>query len=219
LQEQEYPVHSPEEKRMTRDESDPSKEASSSAPTADNLRESNLKVYDRILATVSVIGLIIGGVWGLYSHFQQKAAEALQRDQEIELRKHELDLLIFQEKKEAYLALCDAACEVVACQDRAEVAERSRAFRKLFYGRAHIIADPDPEVSDKKIEFNNKLTSYLTGEDKGSTKAPFLYFGSAALNLTKVCRKHIDPRQLSSLDKPGIDSPSGETKAKGPAGE
>ncbi len=114
------------------------------------------------------------------------------------------DLLIFQERKEAYLALCDAACEVVACKDRQEVVDRSRAFRKMFYGRAHIIADPDPVVGDMKVAFNNKLTSYLTGDDKETDKSPYLYFGGAALNLTKSCRKHIDPRQLSSLDKPGV---------------
>lgn len=196
----------------------PLEKTTSEQPSPSEIRESNLKVYDRVLATVSILGIVSGGIWGFYSHIQQRVAEASQKDKEIELRKHELDLLIFQERKEAYLALCDAACEIVACKDRQEVAERSRAFRKMYYGRAHIIADPDPVVGDMKVAFNNKLTSYLTGDDKESTKSPYLYFGGAALDLTKSCRKHIDPRQLSSLGQPGVSMGNESSNKKDESG-
>ncbi len=189
------------------------------APSPNEVRESNLKVYDRILATISILGIVFGGIWGFYSHLQQrvaeakqsekqKLAEAKQKDEEIQLRKHELDLLIFQEKKDAYYALCDAACDIVACRNRKEVEERSRVFLKMYFGRAHIIAEADSAVSKKKIDFKNRLMSYLDGEDKASTEAPFDYFGEYAFELTKACKKHVDPRQLATLESAPVASPA-----------
>jgi hypothetical protein len=172
-------------------------------------REARLKVYDRMLATVSALGLLMGGVWAVYTYSQarhkeveQKAAEAKQaaelREKEIQLRKQELDLQVFKERKETYYALCDAACEIVACRNRKEVEERSQAFLKMYYGRAHIIAEGDPDVSAKKIAFKKKLMEYLEGESKDSMESPFTFFGTVAFDLTKTCQKHMDPRTLGA---------------------
>jgi hypothetical protein len=195
------------------------------APPSPEAREARLKVYDRVLATVSALGLIVGGVWAVYTHsesrrkeLEQKTAEAKrdaelreqaaqqkavesQRDaalkeRELQLRKQELDLLVFKERKEAYYALCDAACEIVACRDRKEVEERARGFLRLYYGRAHIIAEADPEVSAKKIAFKDRLMEYIEGDAKESNVSPFTFFASAAFDLTKACRRHVDPRSL-----------------------
>jgi hypothetical protein len=184
----------------------PSDGGSPPNPTTDAL-DIRLKVYDRLLASVSALALIIGGCWGLFNYFDTKKKEASaaeeqhrqtadQKERELQLRKHELDLMVFKERKEAYLALCDAACEIVACRDRKEVEERSRAFLKMYYGRAHIIAEADPEVSGKKIAFKNKLMEYL---ESNNTESPFGYFGSAAFELTKACRKYVDPRGLDYI--------------------
>jgi hypothetical protein len=180
-------------------------------------REAKLKVYDRILATVSAIGLILGGIWGVYTYAEtrrketeqradqaasekiQRQKEAEQKDREIQLRRDELDRQVFTERKATYLTLSDAACEVVACRDRKEVEERSKIFLKLYFGRAHIIAEGDSEVEDCKIAFKDLIFKYLNGKDRDSTKIPFDYFGDAAYKLTKACKVHIDPRSKSNL--------------------
>jgi hypothetical protein len=173
-------------------------------------REEKLKLYDRVLATVSALGLIVGGVWGVYTYshtrqreIDQKSEEAKRagelKGKEILLRKHELDLMIFKERKEAYFALCDAACEIAACRDRKEVVDRSRAYLQLYYGRAHIIADSDDDVSEKKVAFKERLMEYLYGKSKDSTELPFTFFGNDAYALTHACRKHVDPRSLATI--------------------
>jgi hypothetical protein len=160
------------------------------------VREANLKLYDRILASISAIGLIAGGIWGLVTYSESKKQESEHKASEIELRKYELDLSIFKERKEAYYALCDAACDIAASHDRNDVIERSREFLKLYNGRAHIIAEGDNDVFDKKIAFQKKLMSYLKG--KNIADSPYDYFESAAYQLTMACRKHTDPRTLET---------------------
>lgn len=150
-------------------------------------REAKLKVYDRILATVSALGLVIGGCWGLYTYSRATYGEA-------QHRKDELKRLIFNERKDVYLLLCDAVCDIVACRNRNEVEEKSRSFLKLYAGRAHIIAEPDSDVSKMKIAFKNRLMDYLEGEHKTSKTLPFHFFVNTALDLTDACRKNIDPR-------------------------
>jgi hypothetical protein len=124
--------------------------------------------------------------------------EADNREKELQLRKRELDLAIYKERKEVYYALCDAASDIAASRDRKEVTERARAFLKLFNVRAHILACDELDVSSQKVWFLLKLKQYLEGEDKESTVSPFDYFGQAALDLTGACRKHLDLREIAN---------------------
>jgi hypothetical protein len=162
--------------------------ASSSTPAVNtkDTFEAKLKIFDRILATITAIGVIVGGVWGLYNHF------GLQHEAN-QLWQNEIDLMVFKEKKETYLALIDAAGEIIACKNRQEVSEKAPLFLKLYLGRAHVIADADSEVRDKKIAFKEKLDTYL--KDK-INESPFKYFGSAALALTNACKVYVDPNTL-----------------------
>ena len=159
---------------------------SSSVVEVGSALESNLKIYDRILATVTALGVVIGGLWGLYNHFE------LQRHAN-ELRQREFKLMVFKEKKDAYMALIDAAGEIVASKNRQEVSENASQFLKLYLGRAHVIAEADSNVSSMKIAFKNKLDTYLKGQ---IDEDPFIYFRSTALALTNACRTHVDPRTL-----------------------
>jgi hypothetical protein len=168
-----------------------STEASPSAPAGNgrDAFEAKLKLYDRVLATLTALGLILGGVWGVYTYF------GIQH-QTIELRERELAFMVFNEKKHAYLALIDAAAEITASKNRQEVSEKAPLFLKLYYGRAHVIAEADRNVSKKKVTFRNKLMKYL--EDKIDTP-PHEYFGGAALALTKACQVHVDPRTIEEI--------------------
>ncbi|MEI8380620.1 MAG: hypothetical protein WCJ09_10855 [Planctomycetota bacterium] len=155
--------------------------------------EIRLKVYDRVLATVSALGLIFGGAWSLFEY-------ASSRTHENELRTRELNLAIFRERRDTYFAISDAASDIAASRSREDVIERSRAFLKLYNGRAHLLAEIDSDVKSSKIEFKNLLFEYLDGKDKNTTESPFDYFGAAAYQLTKACSRHLDPRGLDPIE-------------------
>ena len=144
--------------------------------------DAKLKLYDRILASITAFGVIVGGSWAMYTHF--------------ELRHKEIALMVFKEKKEAYLALIDAAGEVTASNNRQEVVENAPLFLKLYYGRAHVIAEADPQVSKQKIAFKEKLMAYL--DDERVNVSPFEYFGGTTFALTNACKVHIDPRFIEA---------------------
>ena len=151
-----------------------------------------LKVYDRVLATVSAIGLIAGGGWSVY---QYNASRAREND----IKARELDLALFRERRDTYYAISDAASDIAAARNREQVIERSREFLKLYNGRAHLLAELDDDVRQSKIAFKKLLHEYLDGQDKESTESPFAYFNAAAYQLTKSCSKHLDPRELDPI--------------------
>lgn len=188
---------------MSQESNSPVTQLTVKTPLSADAREANLKLYDRVLATVSAIGLIAGGVWGLFTYANSKSNEARHRVED-------LNRQVFNDRKEAYLRLVDAACEIVGCRDRSEVEKKSRAFLTLYAGRAHVIADPDSEVTQKKISFKNRLIDYMEGENKESKELPFHFFKDAALELTDACRKKIDPR--TQLDAESFVAAAGNKK-------
>ncbi|HEX8489906.1 MAG TPA: hypothetical protein VF626_02710 [Chthoniobacterales bacterium] len=172
--------------------------------------EQRLQIYDRGLSTVSAAVLVIGALLTIvtYLHDQRvkEREERKLRDQEIaqaqeqlQLRKRELAFAIFKEKREAYLALTDAACAIAACRNYEEVEGASKEFLKLYYGRAHIIADGDPDVYQKKIDFRKALATYLK---ERPSEAPDAYFEGLALDITDACKSHMDPRSLDATPPP-----------------
>jgi len=162
--------------------------ASSSDPAVNtkDAFDAKLKLFDRILATITALGVIVGGVWGLYNHF------GLQHEAN-QLRQNEIDLMLFKEKKDTYLSLIDAAGEIIACKNRQEVSGKAPLFLKLYLGRAHVIAEADSNVMKMKIAFKEKLDTYLKDQ---INESPFKYFGSAALALTNACKVYVDPNTL-----------------------
>ncbi len=154
-----------------------------------DILEAKLKFYDRFLATITALGIILGGFWGVYTYVETQ-------HQSIQLRQRELALRVFKEKKNAYLSLIDAAGEITASKNRQEVIEKAPLFLKLYYGRAHVIAEADPNVSDMKIAFKGKLMTYL--KNKEMNESPFKYFSSVSFDLTNACKSHIDPRTIES---------------------
>ena len=161
-----------------------------SAPGAAHPFEAKLKFYDRILATCTALLMIVGVCWGVYKYLDNQR-------QAIKLRQLEYDLMVFQEKKQTYLALVDAASEIAACKNHHEVRDKAPLFLKLYYGRAHAIVALDPPVSKEKIAFGKRLRTYL---DDNSEEPPHKHFGKPALALTMACRDHIDPRQLEESE-------------------
>jgi hypothetical protein len=168
--------------------------------------EQRLKVYDRYLATVSAIAIVVGGLFTFYTYLhgerirdaqehKLKEKEIAQTQQELSLRQKELTFAIFKDKRDAYLALTDAASAIAACRSYEEVETASKEFLKLYYGRAHIIAEGDNDVYQKKIAFRRALAKYL---DEKPTGQPYTFFENLALEITDACRQHLDPRLAGS---------------------
>ncbi|MDJ0667877.1 MAG: hypothetical protein QNJ61_11380 [Desulfobacterales bacterium] len=152
--------------------------------------ENKLKIYDRFIATITAIGVVGGGLWGAYTFFKQQK-------QSIKLRQRELAFMVYKDKKDAYLSLVDAANEITASKNRKEVIEKASLYLRLYYGRAHVIADSDHKVSESKIAFKNKLMTYL--KDEQIDTSPFEYFGGVAFAITNSCKIYLDPRAIDEL--------------------
>jgi hypothetical protein len=148
-----------------------------------DLRHGKITLYLSILgSTILLVGLAI-----------DRSRTLEQRKIETRVRERELGLAVFTEKKQAYLALTDAACAIAACRGYEDVEKASAEFNKLFYGRAHIIAEGDEKVVQAKIAFHNALVKYL---DERPSDPPEKYFRSLALDVTFACKPNIDPRTL-----------------------
>jgi hypothetical protein len=136
---------------------------------------------------------ILGSVLLLIGLAVDRARSLAQRKTENDLRERELRLAIFSERKQAYLALTDAACALAACRNYQEVEKAGAEFTKLYYGRAHIISEGDPKVENAKIALHKALQKYLAEEP---TDSPEDYFWSLAMDVTFACKPSIDPRTL-----------------------
>lgn len=153
------------------------------------LTEEKLRIYDRGLATISALALIIAGFWTLWGFMQDKEKDRQARDKEIALRTKEINLQLFTDKKLIYYELCDAEAEIAACNSYQEVVSAQKHFRKLYVGRAHIIGQLDDSVNNQKIRFCSLLDKYL--EEKPA-ETPFYYFGNTSLQLSDICSKTLD---------------------------
>jgi|JI6StandDraft_1071083.scaffolds.fasta_scaffold322762_1 hypothetical protein len=152
------------------------------------ITEQKLKIYDRILATVSTLAIIVAGIWSLWEIIETRKKENILLTQQI-------DLIKFNDKKAIYFELCDAEGKIAACNSYDEVLIAQKDFRKLYLGKAHIIADLDIEVNNQKIEFCLLLDKYL---NEKSTERPFDYFFDATLKLSDICKRNLD---LNSIYK------------------
>jgi hypothetical protein len=129
----------------------------------------------------------------LFQQRQESERTLEQRRVEHELRAREHQLAVFKEKREAYVALSEAACAVAACRSYEAVEKAAPEFNKIYLGRIHIIAKTDTEVITSKIAFHTALKKYLVEK---LSESPEEYFGSLALDITTACRKHINTENL-----------------------
>jgi hypothetical protein len=157
------------------------------------ITETSLKIYDRLLATISALAIIIGGLWSLNGLQKEKVKENELKLKENELRRQQIKLDIFLDKKAAYYELCEAAAEVAACNSYDEVMVAKKKYIKSYLGKAHIIAQLDDSVGYLKVMYKFKIDDYLSEKPD---KTPYQYFGGEALKLTSTCKKQLDVRQI-----------------------
>ena len=151
-----------------------------------DLTEKKFKIYDRALATLSTLAIVLGGFWTLWGFIRANEKENFLTEQKIKMEN-------FNDKKAIYYELCDAEGEIVACNNYNEVVLAQKHFRKLYVGRAHINSELDVAVNNQKIKFGNLLDEYLS---KKSTEDPYNYFAESALELSDICKKNLDINSL-----------------------
>src|SRR5262245_14163212 len=89
--------------------------------------EFRFKACSAAAAIASALSIILG----LYTYTQQgKTAEAL--------KLKELRLMEYQQKREVYYQLVDAASAVANSLNASEAASNAQRYRTLYYGKAHI---------------------------------------------------------------------------------
>ena len=136
-------------------------------------------------AVASTLGLIAG----LYTcHQQSVAANAL--------KEKELRLLQYNQKKEVYYELSDAAAAVATSRTKQDALKIAAKISTLYFGRAHIFAI-DPAVNSDKISFYSKMQGALK---KGTFPSDDLEF--AALSLTNACREVLRVQDIFSGKSP-----------------
>ena len=171
------------------------------------------KVWDRVLATVSVLFVVFGGLGGLYTHFDELRKEREQRsdewkkereqrDQELAQRQREYELQLHKEKVDMYRGLC-AATGRIAGAKRLKDAEKSiEDFWAYYFGDLHTVKDP--EVQKAKNEFGAILNE--CDEDA----PPPAKLCAAALHLAETCQNSL------ALEKAYGIPPAGQGEAAPP---
>jgi hypothetical protein len=147
-----------------------------------------LKIYDRILATISALAIIGGGIWTVTTYLNQQKEQTKQLERQVRWE-------IYNQKSPIYYELCDAEAEIAACDTHEEVLLAQKNFWRLYYGKAHIIAQLEDTIFKQKIRFMKSLNNYLWND---SNKSPNDVFGSSSLELSLLCSHILD---IDSLEK------------------
>jgi hypothetical protein len=133
--------------------------------------EFRFKGYSALASVISAASIIVGGIVGIHTFVEKnEAAEAL--------RLKELRLMEFQQKRDVYYELVDAASAVANSLSKAEASVNAQRYATLYYGKAHIFAI-DPTVAQAKIVY---FTAMRTALEKGVFPSTDLQASSLALS-------------------------------------
>jgi hypothetical protein len=169
---------------------DKEKTQSNSFTNQTNLQsEFRFKIWDRSLATISALSLIIGGVWGLWQYIDQQ-------EKDRELRDQEYNLALYKERKEMYYALCAAVGEIASSKSSAEAEPAIKAFFKLYHGGVHIVSDR--VLDEAKAAFARKVVDLMSGP---KDQAPPPELVHLADNLVEKCKESLDLEKVYGRTK------------------
>ena len=161
-------------------------EPTTSSKSLEELKIQQLRqelIHGKVRLYLSILGSVI-----------LLAGVAFERYKAFEQRKTEIDSVLFNQRREAYLALADAAAAIAACKSYEDVEKASIAYATLFRGRAHVIAAGDSKVTAAKLAFYKALREYLATKPPRST--PEEFFAHHAMEITLACQPNLDPRKF-----------------------
>lgn len=88
----------------------------------------------------------------------------------------------FNQKKEVYYELVEAAATVAASPTKEEGIKNAARYRALYFGRAHIFAI-DPAVNAAKVDFYVEMNSVLKSDGFPTNK-----LDGITLRLSSACK-------------------------------
>lgn len=159
---------------------------------AEKTWEFTFRACGAVAAIVSAAGILAGGAFGLIQYKEQGISAELQRDKE-------LRLLEYDQKKNVYYDLSEAAVYVAHSRTLAEARLRVPEFELIYYGRAHILA-MDPEVITAKTAFQDALLKALKAGQFPSDRLQ-----AEAFTLTTAVQKALKVEDIFFSEKPTND--------------
>jgi hypothetical protein len=142
-----------------------------------------LKYWDRTLATVTALSLIVGGGWAVFQYFAQSfehnKAEHDQKEQEYFLQ-------VRKERRELYQPLCSVAAKIATARVLRDAQLSIDKFWELYFGEVHLIRDDDVEKA--KEDFSDALQASQDQMDR----PPAGELRNLANALAMACQKSID---------------------------
>lgn len=112
------------------------------------------KVVTTVSALITVLSLIVGGVWTGKEYFDR-------RKQEIQEKQREYEFSLYKERKETLYPLCNAAAEIVSSKSLKEAQKAIKTFETLYYGEVGIIANG--QIADAIKSFAESVLEYKDG--------------------------------------------------------
>ncbi len=159
------------------------------------------KIWDRVLATVTALSVIIGGAVGFHKYMEDREKELKsrreERSKELDLRRKEHELLRYKEQKEVYHPLCKLAGEIVSSKSLKEAEPSIKSFWTLYYGEVGIVAED--RVQNAMVEFGNALRDYIDSHKDQSPpqdQPPPPELTQRAVNLAVKCRESLDLKKV-----------------------
>ena len=119
--------------------------------------EWSLKVYDRILASITALGLIGGAFWTVLQY-------RVERDKEAAARRTEYLIQLRREKQELYEPLRTAIAKIGTAKTMGDARPFINQFWEMYWGDLHLIKDRD--VHNAKEDYSRALLACQDQTDR-----------------------------------------------------
>jgi len=110
-----------------------------------------MKVVTTVSAVITVLSLVLGGMWTVKEYFDRRQQESAEKQREYEFS-------LYRERKQTLYPLCNAAAEIVSSKSLKEAQNAIKTFETLYYGEVGIIADG--QIADAIKAFAESLLEY-----------------------------------------------------------
>ncbi len=156
------------------------------APKKADLDELTLKKWDRILATITALGVVFGGFWTAYSFVQQRGLEYRSQQR--------------KEKRELFQPFGTIAASIATAKTLADADTEIHKFWTMYYGSIHTLRDDRFEQA--KINFGEALRAACQDDPK---QRPPDELQQYAEELAEACR---DSTELADVYHPPGSEPA-----------
>jgi hypothetical protein len=116
-----------------------------------------MKIWDRLLATVTAASLVVGGIWTVWAYFKHQK-------EELDRKRQEYLLTLRKEKRELYQPLCTAAARIATAQTMCDAEVDIATFWQLYWGQVHFVSDVG--FQEAKERFRDELMECLERSDE-----------------------------------------------------